>query len=77
MHIDWTALAQVAAASLLFGVGLVVLFALGITAWSRRATAAESGKPTSPVDTAVASSCFAACVAAILYGLYLIIPQFH
>ncbi|TDU88993.1 hypothetical protein EV138_2546 [Kribbella voronezhensis] len=77
MHIDWTALAQVALASLLFGVGLVVLFALGITAWSRRATATDSGKPASPVDTAVASFSFAACIAAVLYGLYLIIPQFH
>jgi uncharacterized iron-regulated membrane protein len=77
MHIDWSALAQVALASLLFGVGLVVLFAIGITAWSRRAVAVEAGKPASPVDTAAATFCFAACVAAILYGLYLIIPQFH
>ena len=77
MHIDWSALGQVALASLIFGVGLVVLFAIGITAWSRRAIAVEAKKGNAPVDTAVASLCFAACVAAILYGLYLIIPQFH
>jgi uncharacterized iron-regulated membrane protein len=77
MHIDWSALGQVAIASLVFGVGLVVLFAIGITAWSRRAVAVEAKKGGAPVDTAVAGLCFAACVAAILYGLYLIIPQFH
>jgi hypothetical protein len=54
----------------------VVLFAFAITAWSRRAVAIEAKKE-APVDTAVAGVCFAACVAAILYGLYLIIPQFH
>jgi hypothetical protein len=37
----------------------------------------EAKKGNAPVDTAVAGLCFAACVAAILYGLYLIIPQFH
>ncbi|QNE20539.1 hypothetical protein F1D05_24790 [Kribbella qitaiheensis] len=77
MHIDWSALAQVALTSLLFGVGLVVLFAVGITAWSRRAIAVEAKKGSAPADTAVAGLCFAACLAAIAYGLYLIIPQFH
>jgi hypothetical protein len=77
MHIDWSALGQVAVASLVFGVGLVVLFAFGITAWSRRAIVIEEKKGSAGVDTAVACLCFAACVAAILYGLYLIIPQFH
>jgi uncharacterized iron-regulated membrane protein len=77
MHIDWSALGQVAITSLIFGVGLVVLFAVGINAWSRRAIAVEAKKGNAPVDTAVAALCFAACITAILYGLYLIIPQFH
>jgi hypothetical protein len=77
MHIDWSALAQVAAASLVFGVGLAVLFAVGVTALSRRAAAVDDKRAVSPVDTAVAGLCFLACVAAVVYGLYLIIPQFH
>ena len=77
MHIDWSALGQVAVASLVFGVGIAILFAVGVTALSRRTVAIEEKKGAAPVDTAVAGVCFLACVAAVLYGLYLIIPQFH
>lgn len=77
MHIDWSALGQVAIASLVFGVGIAVLFAVGVTALSRRTVAIEEKKGLAPVDTAVAGLCFLACVAAVFYGLYLIIPQFH
>ena len=77
MHIDWSALGQVAIASLGFGVGIAVLFAVGVTALSRRAVAVEEKKGAAPADTAVAGLCFLACVAAVGYGLYLIIPQFH
>ncbi|GAA1532393.1 hypothetical protein [Kribbella lupini] len=77
MHIDWSALGQVAVVSLIFGVGLAVLFSFGVTALSRRAVAVDEKRAVSPVDTAVAGLCFLACVAAVGYGLYLIIPQFH
>ncbi|HET6298121.1 MAG TPA: hypothetical protein VFG33_32390 [Kribbella sp.] len=77
MHIDWGALGQVAVASLVFGVGIAVLFAVAVSALSRRAVAVDEKRTVSVVDTAVAGACFAACVAAVLYGLYLIIPQFH
>lgn len=77
MHIDWGSLGEVAVVSLIFGVGLAVLFALGVTAMSRRAVAIEEKKPPSVLDTGVAALCFAACLAAVFYGLYLIIPQFH
>ena len=45
MHIHWNALGQVALVSLLFGVGLAIVFALGVTAMSRRAVAIEEKKP--------------------------------
>ena len=77
MHIHWGALGQVALASLLFGVGLAILFAFGVNAMSRRAVAIEEKRRPSIVDTSVAGVCLAACGAAVLYGLYLIIPQFH
>lgn len=70
--IDWGALGQVALASLVFGVGIVTIFSFGITALSRR----EEGGSVA-VNTAIAGACFVVCVAAVLYGLYLIIPQFH
>jgi hypothetical protein len=77
MHIDWGSLGEVAVVSLIFGVGLAVLFALGVSAMARRAVAIDEKKAPSVVDTGVAGICFAACLAAVLYGLYLIIPQFH
>ncbi len=49
MHIDWSALGQVAIASLGFGVGIAVLFAVGVTALSRRAVAVEEKKGAAPV----------------------------
>jgi hypothetical protein len=76
MHIDWSALGQVAIVSLVFGVGIAVLFAVGVNALSRRTVAIEEKKGAAP-DSAVAGLCFLACVAAVIYGLYLIIPQFH
>ena len=77
MHINWSALGQVALVSLLFGVGLAILFALGVNAMSRRTVALDEKRQPSVLDTSVAGVCFAACVGAVLYGLYLIIPQFH
>lgn len=77
MHVNWSALGEVALVSLIFGVGLAVLFAFGVTAMSRRAVAIDEKRQPSFVDTGVAALCFAACLAAVLYGLYLIIPQFH
>jgi hypothetical protein len=77
MHIDWSALGQVAIVSLVFGVGIAVLFAVGVNALSRRAVAVEEKRSAPAADTAVAGLCFLACLAAVVYGLYLIIPQFH
>lgn len=77
MHIDWSALGEVALVSLIFGVGVAVMFALGVAAMARRTVAIDEKKPPSIVDTSVAGLCFAACLAAVFYGLYLIIPQFH
>jgi fucose permease len=70
--IDWGALGQVALASLVFGIGIVTIFSFGITALSRR----EDGGSVA-VHTAIAAACFVVCAAAVVYGLYLIIPQFH
>lgn len=76
MDVDWNALGEVAAVSVGVTVGVVVLFALGVLAVSRRETARASGS-TGSAPLAGAGLCFLGCACAVLYGLYLIIPQFH
>jgi hypothetical protein len=76
ISINWADLGKVAEVSLAFGVGIVAVFALGSLGVSRLATARERGG--SRVGGYVlAGAAFAACAAATLYGLYLLIPQFH
>jgi hypothetical protein len=77
--ISWSDLAKVAEVSLAFGVGIVAVFALGTLGISRVATArAEHASTATRVSGYLAAgSAFALCAAATLYGLYLLIPQFH
>lgn len=77
MDVKWGSLGEVAVVSFGATVGVVVVFALGVRALAERETVrAESGGEATGLLTA-ASVCFVACAAAVLYGLYLIIPQFH
>ncbi|SHG21610.1 hypothetical protein SAMN05443575_1704 [Jatrophihabitans endophyticus] len=90
--IDWAALGKVAGVSLLFGLAVVVLFSVGIVGLSMarghdviEAPHDPAGAPVAAlgaqnrrvVGSALAGVCFVACGAAVLYGLYLIVPQFH
>jgi hypothetical protein len=72
MHIDWAALGSVFGVSLVVTVALVGLFTLGIIGLSKRESAAASGDSAVAAATA-AYMCFAACVAAVGYGIYLIV----
>jgi hypothetical protein len=78
--IHWADLAKVAWVSLAFGVGIAVVFALGVVGAAQADTAragtgrAGTGRVRGYV---VAGSCFTACAAAALFGIYLIVPQFH
>ncbi|MFD9865953.1 hypothetical protein ACFXI8_27875 [Streptomyces niveus] len=79
MNIDWAALGSVFGVSLVATVALVGLFTLGIVALSKGAegaTATASG--TTGTGAAVlartgAYVCFALCVAAVSYGIYIIV----
>ncbi|MFF8732102.1 hypothetical protein ACF073_37390 [Streptomyces sp. NPDC015171] len=74
MTIDWAALGSVFGVSLAFTVGLVALFTLGINGLSRREKAtAEGGSAALAVTGAYV--CFAACAAAVVYGMYLIMAK--
>ncbi|MGV9250182.1 hypothetical protein [Streptomyces sp. NPDC003697] len=72
MKIDWAAIGSVFGVSLGVTVGLVVLFTLGISALTHRERAAAGGGSGALALTG-ASVCFAACAAAVAYGISLIV----
>jgi len=88
LGVDWGAFVVVFAVALVATVAVVVFYALGL-----RLLAGGQLEPGADVDGHAASgtavvhrsggrlvgayACFAVGVAAVLYGLYLIIPQFH
>lgn len=78
IDIDWTQLGKVAEISAAFSLGIVAVFALGVLAATKVATARAADRPGQRVTGfAIAGTAFALCGAAVLYGLYLLIPQFH
>ena len=76
MHIDWSALGEVAVVSIGVAVTVVVIFTLGVLALSHRKTDIASGG-TGTVALTGAMLCFTACATVVLYSIYLIIPQLH
>ncbi|WP_335973262.1 MULTISPECIES: hypothetical protein [Streptomycetaceae] len=68
MSIDWHALGTVLAVTLLSTVGLVGVFTLGIVGLSRP----SSAQGTALLTRTGAYLCFAACAAAVAYGIHLI-----
>ncbi|WP_210593214.1 hypothetical protein [Streptomyces sp. GESEQ-35] len=72
MKIDWAALGSVFGVSLVVTVALVALFTLGVAGLSRRERATAQGDSAALAVTA-AYTCFAACAAAVAYGIYLIV----
>jgi hypothetical protein len=76
MDVKWGSLGEVASVSIGATVGVVVLFALGVRALGERETLRESGGG-GTAQYVAAGACFLVCACAVLYGLYLIIPQFH
>lgn len=76
MDFDWGALGTVAVIGIGSTVLLVALFCVGIAALSRRDAAVSRGA-NGALAFGSAVTCFAICTAAVLLGLYLIIPIFH
>jgi hypothetical protein len=78
MDIKWSALSEVALVSFGVGVGIAVIFAIGVLAWAQgdsgeSGTAARGGA----LGNVAAGLCFLACALIAAYGIYLIVPQFH
>ncbi|WP_330457035.1 hypothetical protein OIB37_09150 [Streptomyces sp. NBC_00820] len=74
MKIDWAAIGSVFGVSLLVAVGLVALFTLGINGLARREKAVAQGG-SAALALAGAYVCFAACAAAVAYGISLIVAK--
>ncbi|MYW66597.1 hypothetical protein GTY65_21395 [Streptomyces sp. SID8379] len=72
MKIDWAALGSVFGVSLVVTVALVGLFTLGIVGLSKKESAAQRGG-SAALATSGAYACFAACAAAVAYGIFLIV----
>lgn len=54
------------------------MFALGVLDLSRvDAARAADGQDSNGGAITLAGVCFAACAAATLYGIYLVVPRFH
>ena len=85
MTINWGALVLVAVAAVVAAITIVGLFALGVaalTVGTDRAAAAGQGENattrTRPsLLTVAGSACIGTAGLFVVYGLYLIIPQFH
>jgi hypothetical protein len=82
--IDFHALWQILVVGMLAGAGLPALFAIGLRVLApprRQAAAAAGAQPqgtggavtSSPLNIAGASACFAIVLAAVGYGIYLIV----
>ncbi|MEU9209603.1 hypothetical protein AB0D27_17025 [Streptomyces sp. NPDC048415] len=74
MNIDWAALASVFGVSLVATVSLVGLFTLGIVSLSKRESASTRGGSVALATTG-AYACFAACAAAVAYGIFIIVGK--
>lgn len=75
MGLHWGALGQVVVIGAGVSVAIVVVFACGVVALDRRGGARGGWAGRAPL--VAAGLCFAACAAAVVYGIYLIVPALH
>lgn len=73
MSIDWAAIGSVFGVSLVVTVALVGLFSLGVAGLSARERAQRQGGGSAALAVTGAYVCFAACAAAVVYGIYVIV----
>ncbi|WP_026554866.1 hypothetical protein [Arthrobacter sp. 35W] len=72
--INWASFGIVALATLIGAVTVVGMYSLGVRLW---AVSADAGTSAHRTARSGAIACFAVCGAAVLYGIYLIVPFFH
>lgn len=89
MQIDFGAIATVAGVGFVSAVGVVLVYTIGLRLLGVGQPADAGGDHTQyaeetprsgrtpPAALAGAGLCFAVCAAAVLFGIWLTIPQFH
>ena len=81
MNIDWASLVLVAITTVVAAVAIVGIFSLGVTALTSGGRSDSGGSavanPPSPAAKVAGYACVGISGLLVLYGLYLIIPQFH
>lgn len=89
MDIDFTSIGTVAAVGFVAAVGVVLLYTLGLRLLGTGQPVDAGGEHTQyaqetprsghtpPLALAGAGLCFAVCIAAVLFGIWMTIPQFH
>lgn len=78
IDIDWVALGRVVAISTAAGIAIVAAFAIGIVGLSRAEGAdSATGQARRHSGYLLAATAHGLCIAAVIYGLYWLIPQFH
>ncbi len=76
MTINWSALLLVAVTTVVAALAIVGVFSLGVAALTSGGARTAGGRP-SPVARVAGYACIGVSGLLVLYGLYLIIPQFH
>ncbi len=76
MNIDWNSLALVAITTVVAAVAIVGIFSLGVYALTSGGRATDGTAP-SPLARLSGYACVGVSGLLVLYGLYLIVPQFH
>jgi hypothetical protein len=77
MNIDWNSLVLVAITTVVAAVAIVGIFSLGVFALTSGGRADESAVSPGPLARLSGYACVGASGLLVLYGLYLIVPQFH
>jgi len=76
MNIDWNSLALVAITTVVAAVAIVGIFSLGVYALTSGGRATEVAAPR-PMARFAGYACIGVSGLLVVYGLYLIVPQFH
>jgi hypothetical protein len=76
MTINWNALLLVAVTTVVAALAIVGIFSLGVAALTSGGARTSGGRP-APVARLAGYACIGVSGLLVLYGLYLIIPQFH
>ncbi len=75
MNINWAALVLVAVATITAAIAIVGLFSLGVAALTSEQR--SRGGSAAMLPTVAGYACLTVAGLIAIYGLYLIIPQFH